>query len=121
MINECYANPNPTFQPAMRLIAAITNSNPATVTTTFDHNYITGTIVRLDITHACGMQQANQFFGPIQVTGLTTFTIPLNTTDFDPFVIPVSPNPHINRCSQVVPIGEVNSILAASTQNVLPL
>ena len=119
-MSTCFAYKNPIFQPAMRLIASISQSNPATVTTTFAHQYLTGTIVRLDIPAPDGMQQANGFLGPITVTGTTTFTIPLNTTTFDSFLIPVSPDPHLNTCAQVVPVGEQASLLAAATQNVLP-
>lgn len=117
---RCYADPNPIFQPAMRLIESITNSFPAVVTTTFAHQYESGTIVRLDIPPACGMQQANEKFGPIEVLSSTTFSIPLDTTHYDTFSIPVSPDPHTNICAQVNPIAEINSILTAAVQNVLP-
>jgi hypothetical protein len=116
----CYANPNPIFQPAMRIIAAITNSYPAMVTTTFAHQYKTGTIVRLDIPPADGMQQISGNTYPIIVTGATTFTIPENTTNFDAFAIPIAPIPaYTNVCAMVVPVGEVNETLAAATVNVL--
>lgn len=119
-MSTCIAVQKPIFQPSMRIITAITNANPAIVTTSFAHNYITGTIVRLDIPPADGMQQANQFAGAIVVTSPTTFAIGLDTTEFDPFVIPGSPPPFVNTCAQAVPIGEVNSILTAAVQNVLP-
>lgn len=119
-MSTCIAVMNPTFQPSMRIITAITNSNPAIVTTSFPHNYKTGTIVRLDIPPADGMQQADQFFGPIIVLSSTTFSVPLDTTMFDVFAIPGSPPPYINTCAQAVPIGEVNEILTAAVQNVLP-
>ncbi len=118
-MSTCYANPNPVFQPAMRIIAAITNSYPATVTTTFAHQYKTGTIVRLDIPPACGMQQISGQTFPILVTGSTTFTIMADTTNFDPFAIPVSPPPAVNTCAMVVPVGEVSATLLAATINVL--
>ncbi len=117
---RCYADPNPIYQPAMRLISAITQSFPAVVTTTFAHQYYNGTIVRLDIPPADGMQQANQYMGPILVTSATTFTVPLDTTHFDAFAIPVMPSPAMNICAQVVPIGEVSETLQAATVNVLP-
>lgn len=120
-MSTCFAFTNPIFQPAARLIASITNGLPAIVTTTFAHQYIDGTIVRLDIPLACGMQQANQLTGPITVTGPLTFTIPIDTTAFDAFAIPVSPPPYVNTCAFVVPIGELNSQLTAATQNILPL
>lgn len=118
-MSSCYANPNPVFQPSMRLIASITNSFPAIVTTTFAHGYFTGTIVRLDIPEADGMQQANGLIGSISVTGDDTFTMNIDTTNFDVFSIP-SDVPTINTCAQVVPIGEDASMLDAAVQNVLP-
>ena len=116
----CFAVQNPTFQPAMRLIAAITQADSCVVTTTFDHQYRDETIIRLDIPEACGMQQANQFFGPITVLSATTFSLPLDTTRFTPFVIPTLTNNHINICALSVPIGESNETLRAAVQNVLP-
>jgi hypothetical protein len=106
---------HPIFQPAMRIIAAITNANPASVTTTFAHQYITLTIVRLDIPIGFGMTQANQLFGTIIVTSPTTFTINIDTTQFDVFVVPAG----TEQYAQVVPIGEDSSTLKAATLNVL--
>lgn len=108
------AFPFPTFQPALRLIQSITNGFPCTVTTTFNHQYKTGTIVRLDILPGSGMPEANQLFSPIIVTSPTTFTMNLDTTTFDPFVLVGDAQ------SQAIPIGEVSSMLTAATQNVLP-
>ncbi len=120
MAPRCYANPDPIFQPAMRLIEAITNADPASVTTTFAHQYSTGIIVRLDIPVACGMQQANGLSGTITVTSDTTFLIDINTTKFDPFAIPEDAPANVNICAQVVPIGEVNETLKYAVRNVLP-
>lgn len=115
----CYANPNPIFQPAMRLITAITNAAYATVTTSFAHQYRTGLIVRLDIPIACGMQQANQLTGAIIVVSPSVFTINIDTTLFDPFAIPVGVSPHVDTCAQVVPVGEINELLTEATRNIL--
>lgn len=119
-MSTCYADPNPIFQPAMRLIASITNAYPATVTTTFDNQYETGLIVRLDLPPAVGMQQANGLKGAITVINDTTFTIDIDTTHFDVFAIPPSPGPFDNTCAQVVPIGEVNETVYLATRNILP-
>jgi hypothetical protein len=56
---------------------------------------------------------------PILVTGATTFTIPIDTTNFDAFSIPINPSPHVNTCALVVPVGEITPILTAATVNVL--
>jgi len=118
-MSTCYADQTPVFKPAMRLIIAITNTNPTQVTTSFVHSYITGTIVRLDIPLACGMQQISGQFGPITVNSTTTFTIPIDSTSFDTFSIPINPVPSTNTCAMVIPIGELNSQLTAALQNVL--
>lgn len=110
-----YANPNPQFYPAYRLISAITQANPATVTTTFAHGYGTGLVVRLVIPPADGMQQANGLTGAITVTGETTFTIDIDTSLFDAFSVPDLANPDIDTAALVVPVGEINALLTQAT------
>ena len=121
-----YAVPFPMFQRSMRNILSITQAHEALVTTTFDgttpgnHQYATGLIVRLIIPDGFGMVQANQLYGPITVVNDTQFTIPIDTTQMDPFVVPDEyPGDYLTP-AQVVPIGEVNSILTMATQNTLP-
>lgn len=119
-MSTCYADPNPDFLPAMRLIASITNAYPALVTTTFAHGYTTGIIARIHIPTVCGMRELNNYVGPITVTGATTFTINVDTAQFEPFAIPVAPiPPWADTCAQVIPVGEINSTLDESTRNVL--
>ena len=119
-----YAIQNPVYQPAMRVILSITNSFPAVVVTSVDgvvpadHDYITGTIVRLDIPTGFGMTQADQLTGTIEVLSLTSFAIDIDTTLFDVFAMPAA-WPFSQQQAQVVPIGEINEILTASTVNVL--
>ncbi len=114
-----YAYRFPTFQPAMRLVVAITNAAAAQVTTSFEHNYETGDIVRLIVPDGYGMVQVNGLKGTIEVNSPTTFLIDIDTTYFDPFVIPPDPSPQVITVAQVVPIGEVNSKLTQATRNVL--
>ena len=101
----------------MRIITNITNSNPAVVTTSFAHQYISGTIVRLDVPPNAGMIQIDQQFGPIVVLSPTTFSIAINSTHYDTFVPALSTAAFF---PQAVPIGEVNEQLTAAVQNVLP-
>jgi hypothetical protein len=121
-----YAVPLPMFQRAMRNILTITQDTQALVTTTFDginpgaHGYQNGLIVRLIIPPGFGMEQANQFLAPITVVNTTQFTVPLDTTSFDAFVVPPYNPGHFGTPAQVVPVGEVNDILTEATQNVLP-
>lgn len=106
----------PVFQPAMRIITAVTNARSALVTTSFNNSYITGTIVRFDIPLGFGMQQLNQQTATITVINSTQFTVPIDTTNYDTFVVPAANEQY----AQVVPIGEDDSILTAAVQNVLP-
>jgi len=121
-----YAVPFPMFQPAMRDILSITQDINALVTTTFDgvnpgdHQYLTGLIVRLYVPYGFGMVQANHFDGPITVINETQFTLPINTTNFDAFVVPAYQPGAFGTPAQVVPVGEVNDMLTESTRNVLP-
>lgn len=111
---------DPIFMPAVRDISAITNAYPLTVTTTFAHTYATGLILRLLIPSAYGMQQVNRRKAAITVTGSTTFTMPIDSTHFDPFIIPtlLMGQPEITS-AQSTPVGEVASILTESFVNIL--
>jgi hypothetical protein len=121
-----YAVEFPTFQRAMRNILSITQAEHALVTTTFDgvnpgnHQYSTGLIVRLYVPYGFGMVQANELYGPITVVNDTQFTVTIDTTNFDAFVVPAYRPGAFGTPAQVVPIGQVNSILTEATQNVLP-
>ena len=123
-----FAYLDPIFKPAMRIITNITQSNPATVTTSFNHNYLTGTIVRINVfdnvrvqnpVTTIGMPQINNMVGEIIVVTTTTFTINIDTTNFDAFVVPV-PIPINFTAPQVVPVGENSNMLTAAVQNTLP-
>lgn len=109
----------PVFQPSMRIVSAITTSNPAHVTTTFAHQYLTGTVVRIDIPPLFGMQEINQQFGTIVVTSPTTFDITIDSTLYSPFYTPTQ-FPFSQQSVQAVPMAENNSILTAAVHNALP-
>ena len=121
-----YAVQFPMFQRAMRNILSITQDENALVTTTFDgvnpgnHQYLTGLIVRLYVPSGFGMVQANELSGSITVINDTQFTIPIDTTNFDAFVVPDYQPGAFGTPAQVVPIGEENDSLTQATQNVLP-
>lgn len=109
----------PTFQPAMRIISSITNAFPALVTTSFEHQYSTGMICRLNIPQGFGMQEANGKYGEITVTGDTTFTIDIDTSFMDPYVIS-STYPFSYQSGQVVSFAENNRTILYALKNVLP-
>ncbi len=109
----------PVYGPGMTVISAITNATLAAVTTTTNHGYVDGTIVRFDVTPACGMAQIDQMTSPIVVIGNTTFTTEIDSTLFAAFAIPASPDVHTNICSLCVPIGSENDTLEPAVRNIL--
>lgn len=133
---------NTVFKPAMREVIAITNAPEAEVTTSIDHGYVTGMIVRLLIPEYYGMPEANGQSGSITVVSTTQFTMTLDTSLFDPFVIPAArhypdslygpdcwarPNRLLSdgtfcqeQFAQVIPYGEATSMMEAAFKNVLP-
>ena len=120
-----YAEQFPMFQRAMRNILSITQEENALVTTTFDginpgnHQYSTGLIARLYVPEGFGMTQANELSGTITKVNDTQFTIDIDTTNFDAFVVPDYQPGAFGTPAQVVPVGQINSILTQATQNVL--
>jgi len=113
------AIPFPTYQQAMRIISNITNDSSAQVTTTFDHQYKTGLVVRLYVPNGYGMVQVNQLAGSIVVVDDITFNIDIDTRYFDVFIVPIT-YPENAQYPTVVPIGEINANLDQATKNVLP-
>lgn len=110
---------DPIYLPAVRDIVAITNGFPLEVTTSFDHSYLSGLIVRLLIPKNFGMVILNQVKGLIVVTGPDTFTMNIDSTTFDPFVVPPT-QPGANFTpAQVVPVGEDSDMLSESFVNIL--
>lgn len=122
---QMFAIVYPTYLPAMRIITSITQGFPALVTTSFSNSYISGEIVRIntpqvDGYYPWGMEQINNLTGTINVINSTQFYIDIDTRSFDPFVTPPdTPVRYSRQRPQVIPIGEVNSILNAATQNIL--
>lgn len=113
------AQTNPIFQPAMRVIESVTNAYPALITTTFSHQYATGMVVRLNIPPGFGMQEANQLYSEIIVTGDTTFTMNIDTSDMDPYVNS-SKFPFSYQSGQVTSIAENNRTILNAVRNTLP-
>lgn len=115
-----YAETDPTYAPARRLVTAITNAANAQVTTSFAHGYLTGLIVRISVPMLrFGMVQLNNQVGTISVVDTTTFTIDIDTRNYDTFVIPDPELTFTNRFPAVIPIGEINSQLDQATRNIL--
>jgi hypothetical protein len=112
-----YPYVNPIFQPAMRLLANLAQGNPTVFETTPNHLYKTGLIVRILIPYNCTPTAANNFVGPITVTGPNTFTMDIDSTNFESLSTPIAPV-ELHAYPSVVPVGEINAQLYQSTHNI---
>lgn len=104
---------DPLFLPAMRQIASITKAQQAVITTTFDHQYTVGAIVRIIVPEGYGMPQINNQTGIILSVTPDTFVIDIDTSQYDVFADTMTSD----QIPQVVPSGEIAQTFAAATHN----
>ena len=86
----------------VRIIDSITSANPAVVTTTENHEYVTGMDVRFQIPLSFGMRQLNNITAQVTVIDDVSFSINVNTTSMQPFAYP-SPLPNAFDNPVVIP------------------
>lgn len=93
------------YEPSLFFISAITNGITTLVTTTEDHNYVIGQLVRLNIPRANRAIQFNQQTGyVIGIPSSTQVTLDINSTRYDLFQTSTQPTQ-----PQIVAVGDVNS------------
>jgi hypothetical protein len=103
------------YEPKRYVITAITQAANAVVTTSIDHDYNIGGIVRLYIPDGFGMHQADQKAVTIISVTSDTFTTDLDTRLFEAFSVPVT----ATQSAQSVPVGEANERLTSAQFNTL--
>jgi hypothetical protein len=115
--------------PSSLVIIAITQSSPMVITvsigntTTEANTYIVGMAVRLFVPQTYKMYQANNIVGTITAINGSNFTLNVDSSQFDPFVIPsgnveqpatISPNGSRNlqysNGTELVPFQSLNNI-----------
>lgn len=93
------------YKPSVFVISAITLGFRTLVTTTINHNYVIGQLVRLLIPNGFGSRQLNEKTGyVVEIPTTTQVIIDLNSSNADPFV-----NANLNTKAQILPVGDVNS------------
>lgn len=94
------------FEPDRKVVTAITNADPGVVTAA-THGYTTAEVVRVNVPLDYGMRLPREEF-EIVVLNVNTFSIDEDTSELDPFVVPVvSPL----TVAEVLPIsGETDNI-----------
>ena len=106
------------FTPYATDIGGISNTNPCMIHTTTDHGYQDGLSVRIFFPiEGFGMEPlANQQF-PITVIDAQTFSIPIDSTNFNPFNITI-----IDQNAQCIPTGEFKFLnnVVKNNNNIIP-
>ncbi len=98
------------FEPQLVLIQDVSNAEEAVVTTVSDHGYIDGMYVRVNVPLTYGMTLFES--SPILVTGSTTFSTLIDTSNMDPFLAPTIYPPVGFTPAQCVPMGGVTDNVA---------
>ena len=92
------------YYPSKRVIANITQANPAVITTLVDHGFTTGQQIRINLPAVCGMIELNGVLATVTNINASTFSINVDTTTFTAFnfplpaIVPFTP-------AEVVPVG----------------
>jgi len=98
-----------TYTPAINNLTAVTQANPAAVTTASNHNYVINQEVQFFIPPQWGMRQLDQLTGYVlSIPALNQFTVSIDTSTFDAFIIPTPPPLVVINPAQVSGIGEAN-------------
>ncbi|CAB4133760.1 hypothetical protein UFOVP264_8 [uncultured Caudovirales phage] len=109
--------------PSSLLITAITQSAPMVITvaignpTTEANTYLVGMNVRLTVPRPYGMYQANGLVGTILAISGSDFTLSLNSSEFDPFVIPAG---NVEQPASIAPFGSKNLQYTNGTSQSVP-
>jgi len=108
--------------PSALQITAITQSMPMVMTTTYDpltsaNTYIPGMVVKLMVPRSFGMYQANGLLGKIIYVSGAVFTLAIDSTNFDPFIVPAIT---AEQPASIAPSGSNNTSYDNTTVYNLP-
>lgn len=104
--------------PSALEITAITQANPMVITTSANtdqiNNYIVGQLVRLTVPQTYGMYQANGLIGQITLVNGSNFTLNIDSSGFDPFVVPSG---NVQQPASLAPSGSRNLLTPTPFQS----
>jgi len=96
------------YYPYLCNITSVTSTDFTTViTTAIDHQYVVGNQVTFQVPQQWGMRQLDRLKGYVLAVSSNTLTVNINTSTFDPFVVPSQP-PFVQP-AQVLAIGDANT------------
>jgi hypothetical protein len=106
MSANTFLPPSPVI-PGFLLITNITTTKPMviTITNSAENTYIVNQLVHLSVPASYGMVQANQLTGQIIAINGVNFTVDIDATQFNPFVIPAT---GMEQPASLAPAGSRN-------------
>lgn len=106
------------FKPSRFVVSNITLGPTTTITTSVDHNYVLGQLVRLIISPFYGSYQLNETESYVtSIPSATQVVLDLNSTVSDAFIASPTYGP---TPPQILAIGDKNNGLISSTGRSLP-
>lgn len=110
----------PSYIPLQVEISNITRAVFASVTTTSEHYYVVGQLVRFHVPKPYGMTELDEMLAyVIEVPSTTSFTVVTDTRNFTAFIS--SPTYPGNMAAQVVPVGDANNTSRTTNSNGLTI
>jgi len=89
------------FIPKRRLLLSVTNAQTPTLTTSEDHEYNVGDIIRINVPLSYGIQIQYEVATILSIPSSTTMVVDFDTSRLNAFVVPAAPY----TPAQVVPIS----------------
>jgi len=112
---------NPLYVPSVNYITGITQANPAVVTLSITHNLVVGDKVKLHVSDAYGMSQAEGVVGTVSAVDTANNTITLGDVDssaWDAFAFPTSAVAAGGVTqAHIVPFGTVSNGVESALDN----
>ena len=107
------------FVPAYALISDIIRGTFSTLVETFiEHGFMPGLYVKIYIPYPNSMPEITHVSYPITIIDDFSFTIPVNSSQFTPFVAaPIGQSGTYTQRAQAVPTGELDTLANAVNNN----
>jgi hypothetical protein len=97
------------YVPYICNIIAVTKGQQTIVTLAIPHAFVLGSLVAFSIPQSYGMRQLDQQKGYVELFDEFSITVTIDSTTFDPFVIPTVPPTYVLDPALAIPAGDANS------------
>jgi hypothetical protein len=97
------------YTPYICDIASVSQGQTTVITTDIPHTFVIGNQVAFSIPQEWGIRQLNNLKGYVISITTDTLTVTIDSSQFDPFVVPSPPDFVVIDPAQVIPVGDANS------------